>query len=243
MWKLLLLFTVLVVIEPTSALSSRSIPRRSFLTSATAMITATVPLASTAETIGKDPNCNERGCLGVWDGLLADCPHNIVLPMSGASCASSQDDTPGIFAEPWDFGDSEFLDYTDQMKRFIPAIQLVSAKRGDTVDVLLQKERYLRVRFRDGKTSEISVGEFYFTPNDTTVQFRVGSVDGTALWSLRNLERCELIRKKMGYQKLPVLRNRKQAFFFGESELDSFGPGSAALGPPAEMSRNQLEGR
>lgn len=53
-----------------------------------------------AETVGKDPNCNDASCLGVWDGLLADCPHGIIDIKSGAGCASSQDDTPGVFAEP-----------------------------------------------------------------------------------------------------------------------------------------------
>ncbi len=52
-----------------------------------------------AETIGKDLNCNAKSCLGVWDGLLADCPHGGTLA-GGAGCVSSQDDTPGTFAEP-----------------------------------------------------------------------------------------------------------------------------------------------
>jgi hypothetical protein len=47
----------------------------------------------------------------------------------------------------------------------------------------------------------------------------------------------------MGYLKLPVLRNRRRTLFFGESDLDTFGPGSAALGPPAEMTTGELEGR
>ena len=55
------------------------------------------PVAA-AETIGKDPNCNDSACIGVWDGLLADCPHQIFS--SGAGCTASQDDTPGIFSEP-----------------------------------------------------------------------------------------------------------------------------------------------
>ena len=53
-----------------------------------------------AETIGKDENCTDRSCLGVWDGLLADCPHDGGLSIGGAGCVSSQDDTPGNFAEP-----------------------------------------------------------------------------------------------------------------------------------------------
>ena len=56
--------------------------------------------ALAAETIGKDPNCNSPSCLGIWDGLLADCPHGAITMNSGAGCASSQDDTPGVFAEP-----------------------------------------------------------------------------------------------------------------------------------------------
>jgi hypothetical protein len=53
------------------------------------------------ETIGKDPDCDDSTCLGVWDGLLADCPHGGSSRMPfGAGCTSSQDDTPGIFSEP-----------------------------------------------------------------------------------------------------------------------------------------------
>ena len=63
------------------------------------------PLVSVAaETVGKDPDCNDSTCLGVWDGLLADCPHDTTtatfIQGGGAGCVSSQDDTPGIFAEP-----------------------------------------------------------------------------------------------------------------------------------------------
>lgn len=238
-------FALLALCFPTThALSTGyKMHRRSFLVSAASLLTASQAVA--AETIGKDPNCNDRACLGVWDGLLADCPHIIstVPMMGGAGCVASQDDTPGIFAEPWDYGDLESIRYEDQMRRLVLAIQTVSSKRRDDADILQQEGRYLRVRFRDGNTSESSIGEFYFTPNDTTVQFRVEAVQGTAILSLRNQVRCELIRKQMGYLKLPVLRNRKQSFFFGESDLDTFGPGSAALGPPAEMATGELEGR
>ena len=131
------------------------------------------------------------------------------------------------------------------MKLLVPTIQLVSARRGDQVQILSTIDRYLKVLFTDGKSGEKSVGEFYFTPNDTTVQFRVGSISGSGsiLGSLRNIERCEMIRKELRYLKIPVLRNRKRSLFFVESDLDSFGPGSAALGPPAEMRTGELEGR
>lgn len=203
-------------------------------------------VAFAAETVGKDPNCNDASCLGVWDGLLADCPHGKIVMNSGAGCAASQDDTPGVFAEPWDYSDAPnaSLDYNDQMRLLIPAIKLVCSKRGDQVEIIVQEGRYLRVLFTDGKTGERSTGEFYFTENDSTVQFRVGAVDPKLLSaSTKNLERCEMIRKELRFTKIPVLRNRKRVLFFAESDFDSFGPGSASLGPPAEMTTGELEGR
>jgi len=152
----------------------------------------------------------------------------------------------------WDYSEApnNSLDYQDQMRLLVPAIKLVCSRRGDQVQIVLQNERYLRVLFTDGKTEEKSSGEFYFTVNDATVQFRVGALyPATASSpkfmsaSTKNLERCEMIRKELRYTKIPVLRNRKRAFFFAESDLDSFGPGSAALGPPAEMTTGELEGR
>jgi len=139
------------------------------------------------------------------------------------------------------------------MERLIPAIIFTSSKRGDDVQILKQENRYIRVLFTDNKTLERSVGEFYFTPDDTTVQFRVGSLvtsssnasmmsAAASLSSMKNLERCEAIRKQLGYLKLPILRNRQRLFFFGESDFDAFGPGSASIGSPAEMRRDELEG-
>lgn len=200
-------------------------------------------IANAAETVGKDPNCNDASCLGVWDGLLADCPHTS-NKLKGAGCVSSQDDTPGVFAEPWDYSE-EYTDedsYVKQTDLLILALQTVSKQHGDEVDVELQSGRYLRVAFKDGSTGESSTGEFYFTPNDTTVQFRMGSsamTSGSLVGrSLSNKERSERIRKALRYTKLPVLRNRKRTWVFVESDdMDGFGPGySEALGPPAEMS-------
>jgi uncharacterized protein (DUF1499 family) len=210
------------------------------------LVASSPPSVVAAETVGKDPDCNDRECLGVWDGLLADCPRGGILRGGGAGCTSSQDDTPGIFSEPWDYAEApnNSLDWQVQMRLLVPAIQLVSARRGDQAQILSQVDRYLRVLFVDGKSGEKSVGEFYFTPNDTTVQFRVNSLSGAGgLGSLRNIERCEMIRKELRFLKIPVLRNRRRSLFFGESDLDTFGPGSAALGPPAEMRTGELEGR
>mmetsp|Transcript_8821 Transcript_8821/g.13534 ORF Transcript_8821/g.13534 Transcript_8821/m.13534 type:complete len:276 (-) Transcript_8821:462-1289(-) len=233
----------------TGAQNERAKSRREFLSKTiSSMVGVSVSpiVAHASETVGKDPECNDKNCLGVWDGLLADCPHSGSLLKGGAGCASSQDDTPGVFAEPWDYSESNSLDWEDQARLLVPAIQLVSSRRGDKADVLFQKDRYLRILFTDGKTGVKSIGEFYFTPDDTTVQFRVGTLDADSSIlskSLSNQERCELIRKELRYLKIPVLRNRKRTLLFVESDLDTFGPGSAALGPPAEMTTGELEGR
>lgn len=125
-------------------------------------------IANAAETIGKDPTCNNPTCLGVWDGLLADCPHdNESKSLLGgrAGCVSSQDDTPGFFAEPWDYSDTTTATnavsvndvYIGQMDALILTLETISKERGDTVEVDLQSGRYLRVLFKDGSSSESSV--------------------------------------------------------------------------------------
>ncbi|KAL3798244.1 hypothetical protein ACHAW5_001370 [Stephanodiscus triporus] len=161
--------------------------------------------AIAAETVGKDADCDDASCLGVWDGLLAHCPHPPGRGgggWGGAGCVSSQDDAPGIFAEPWDYSDDVPLipssssssssskktaeeeeeedkdardDYAKRMDRLILALDTTSRERGDSVAVLVREGRYLRAFVVDGVTGEGSVCEFYFTPDDTTVQFRLGS--------------------------------------------------------------------
>ena len=210
------------------ALAPSSRQRREFvskiLASSASVLVGTASVAH-AETVGKDENCQDSSCLGVWDGLLADCPHGKLDMKSGAGCVSSQDDTPGVFAEPWDYSEApnDSMDYQDQMRLLRPSIELVCSKRGDSVQNLVEDGRYLRVIFTDNKTKEKSVGEFYFTPNDSTVQFRIGTLTpgggsaGFISASLKNIERAEMIRKQCRYTKIPVLRNRRRSFVFGES--------------------------
>ena len=193
---------------------------------------------------------------------ILDCPHTNAnlgkfmpgMPGGGAGCTSSQDDTPGIFSEPWDYSETpvvQSLDYADQMRVLRPTVEKVAARRGDNCEILIENDRYLRALITDGTSSEKSIAEFYFTPNDVTVQFRIGSVvtnevNGKTLLrgsSLRNIERGEMIRKELRYLKIPVLRNRKRLLFFAETDFDQFGPGSASLGPPAEMKAGEVDGR
>jgi hypothetical protein len=142
----------------------------------------------------------------------------------------------------WDYSETDSLDWEYQQKRLLTIMEGVSWQRNENVQLLFQQGRYTRALFTDSKTAEQSIGEFYFTPNDTTVQFRLASSSNASLLSTKNLNRSEALRKQLGYLKLPVLRNRKRTLFFGESDLDSFGPGSASLGPPAEMRTRELEG-
>jgi hypothetical protein len=100
----------------------------------------------------------------------------------------------------------------------------------------MQQDRYLRVFFTDRKLGGKSTGEFYFTPDDTTVQFRVGSLSSASV----PLPPSETLNDVKWYK-----RNFDTSSYlcFGESESDTFGPGSAALGPPAEMRTGEIEGR
>jgi hypothetical protein len=238
----------------SSGSSTRGFSRRHFFAAGSSLaVGGLLPPTSAAETVGKEEGCNDATCLGVWDGLLADCPHpakNNFLGGAGAACVSSQDDTPGVFAEPWDFAESDTMNWEDQMERLVATLLKVTARRNEDLRFLVRQGRYVRVAIVDARSQETSVEEFYFTPNDTTVQFRIGSLPGIQRsispfsTSLSNLERSEELRKELRYLKVPVLRNRRRSLFFVEADgLDSFGPGSAALGPPTEMTTGELEGR
>jgi uncharacterized protein (DUF1499 family) len=206
-------------------------------------------VAVAAETVGKDDDCTSPYCLGVWDGLLADCQDN--------NCVSSQDDTPRVFMEPWDYSESMSTTTSTTapppppgsiLERILAVLQSSSSssaaqslslrrilsignrKAGETSRMMIRDpDRYLRVEFADG-----GLGEFYVTPNDTTVQFRLTTTTtnggGT---TFSNRQRAEAIRKRLQYQKLIVLRNRRRSLWFVESDVfDTFGPRSSALGPP-----------
>lgn len=191
-----------------------------------------------AETVGKDDDCSSIYCLGVWDGILADCNER--------NCVSSQDDTPSVFAEPWDYSDVMY-ESSSPPGRILDRI-LTYLQRGSSNPLQLRRilyigdrqntnrveddDRYLRVEFTDG-----AIGEFYLTPNDVTIQFRIAG------GSINNRKRAETIRTNLSFVKIPVLRNRQRSFFFLESDtLDRFGPRSSAMGPPAEL-RENIESR
>ncbi len=191
-----LLMTLLMLPSVSTLVLSRS----TFLTSLSTSLTSIVLPSQTP----CDPQNSTPYCIGVIDGLLADCPTN--------KCVSTQDDRPAVFANPWTW-DYHLPDDTGApiLDRLRSAIEL----RADYSVTLDYDPPYARFSFGDG--TEV---EFYKTPSDDTMQFRSNGPGGNG----RQRRRLEEIRIAMGMENLPVLRNRKRRLLFVESPLDDFGP-------------------
>ena len=193
------------------------------------------PLPSlAAERVAWD--CSGGNCLGVSDGLLASC--------DSTSCVSSQDDATGggsCFAEPWTYDLT--LDEAFQLLRRTVE-RRVGANSGEEVSITSVVEeksfRYLRVTY--GERDDV---EFFLPANDVTVQFRAARRSRQPDFRA-NARRLEAIRVSLRFEKIPVVRNRREAFFgiFGESAFDSFGPAvgiAADVDPAATETREELE--
>jgi len=89
------------------------------------------------------------------------------------------------------------------------------------------QDRYLRVEFTDWMNN-VDDAEFYFTENDTTVQFKVMRRVGENAVLMANTKevakRMERIRTGLHWSKVPVLRNRIRKLGVVESPWDTFGP-------------------
>lgn len=115
---------------------------------------------------------------------------------------------------------------------------------------------YLRAEFTSNGLggAVIDDAEFFFPINDTLIQFRAarrGDFGRVASDFGANRKRLEQARIALGYEKVPVLRNRRRALVVVESPLDSFGPAMYApddLGftardmVPAEAGRQEMYG-
>ncbi|CAM9198624.1 unnamed protein product, partial [Phaeothamnion confervicola] len=143
-------------------------------------------------------------CLGVVNDLFSDCP-------ASPTCVSSQDDRPYPFAEPWTFDGTQEA----SKQKLLTYLELMPGTKAPT-------DRYLRFEFTEWLTGAIDDAEWYFTPNDSTIQFR-SARRGAITDFGQNRRRLEGIRIALGFDKVPVLRNRKRALFFGESVFDTFG--------------------
>ena len=128
----------------------------------------------------------------------------------------SQDDSPPVFLPPWEF-DGNFVNIKKNL------LVYVSSLKG--AELIQDRDRYIRFRFTDKNDKNIVDDvEFYFTPNDSIIQFR-SCRRGNVLTDFNvNRNRIEDIRIKLGLESIAVLRNRRRSFIFGESPLDTFGP-------------------
>ena len=163
--------------------------------------------------------------LGIVNDLLADC--------DSRGCISSQDDsTEGgrCFAEPWTY-ESSMRESFAELRTVV--MDFRAGGLGKDIDVEVVKDFedpdgkfcYLRVAYVNKRSGAIDDAEWYLPRDDVLIQFRSGRRVGTPPDLTReNERRLESIRKTLHYDKIPVLRNRRRAFPFGESPFDSFGP-------------------
>ena len=148
-------------------------------------------------------------------GLLNPC-------ITDKECLSSQDDRPFCFLPPWSYNGN----FERAKEKLINAIMKIKNTK-----LLSDDDRYIRVEFND--SSGIDEVEFYFTPNDYTIQFRAYRKVDNNLNQLRflsndsNRNRLEKLRLQLGFEEIEVLRNRRRLFIFGESPFDTFGPPSS----------------
>ncbi|KAA8498966.1 hypothetical protein FVE85_6551 [Porphyridium purpureum] len=141
--------------------------------------------------------------------MLAPCP-------SMWTCVSSQDDNPAHFAPPWEYDQNR----TAAFERLKSALQI---EKGASIEYVSNDGSYLYVTF----TSPIGIDdcEFFFTPNDNTIQFRSARRGTAAPWDANvNFSRLEALRKKCKFTNVDILRNRQRVFLFFESPFDRFGP-------------------
>ena len=145
-------------------------------------------------------------------GFFATCQSN------SYACVSSQDDRPPYFLEPWCYDGSTSAMYTRLLRYLVdyPGCTIISGS---------ENERYLLVQFKNNDQT-IDECEFYFTPNDNTIQFhsyRILPKNQLIDFNV-NKNRIQLIANKLHLESVPVLRNRRRVLFFIESPFDTFGP-------------------
>jgi len=182
------------------------------------------------------PAFADRGSLGA-DGLFPDCDSN--------ACVSSQDDRPQVWDPPWIFEDS-LEESVKSLKR------VITDRLGGTIEQ--SDDRYVRARFESrGLLNSVVVddAEFFFAPNDTLVQFRASRQGEGGSDFGENRKRLERARLALGWEQVPVLRNRRRALVVVESPFDTFGPSrnerdELGFTPgemvPAEIPRREIYG-
>ena len=152
-------------------------------------------------------------------GLFGLCTDVSLL----SSCVSSQDDRPAFFMSPWCYEGGYQLAKTRLLEKVleIPGASITNVRTMNT-------DRFVAVEFSDEKRGTIDDAEFFFTPNDNTVQFRSIRRGNTYDFGV-NRRRIENLRIALRFDSVPVLRNRRRILLFIESPFDTFGPATIEL--------------
>jgi len=188
----------------SNVVSSSSLAMKLLLVASTTSISKNV-LASTGST-GVDAM-----------GLFELCSDDNNKVFNG--CVSSQDDRPSYFLPPWSYDGTMENAKRKLLDKIINIPGAMIKKSSDMINY----DRLIIVEFKNNNDNSIDDTEFYFTPNDNTIQYR--SICRNKNFDFgRNRQRIENIRISLHYENIPVLRNRKKVLFFIESPLDEFGP-------------------
>ncbi|GLC40701.1 hypothetical protein PLESTB_000031200 [Pleodorina starrii] len=181
---------------------TEALPRRLALLSALSLsgiLQETEPLTGSCPT-----------CVGVVDGTLGSCA-------GLRSCLSSFDDRPGHFVAPWTY---DTVGRTEAVKLLAQAVQTLGGR-------VLKEENgtsygYVYATWESWQgTDDV---EFLLPDGDNTVVLRSAArVQGVPDLG-RNEQRLEQLRVELGWELVPILRNRQRALFFVESSWDRFGP-------------------
>lgn len=147
-------------------------------------------------------------CIGVVDDTLGACS-------ATTNCVSSFDDRPKFFVAPWEFPGG--------LKAAVSNLQEALLQSGATVKEMSERYIYAVFTGEDGVSDDV---EFLFSdPSvDATVNVRSASRATDYKDSGRNGKRLEALRMELGWEQVPILRNRQRRLFFIESPWDTFGP-------------------
>eukprot|EP01026_Neomeris_dumetosa_P001356 TRINITY_DN10336_c0_g1_i1.p2 TRINITY_DN10336_c0_g1~~TRINITY_DN10336_c0_g1_i1.p2 ORF type:complete len:261 (-),score=30.00 TRINITY_DN10336_c0_g1_i1:160-942(-) len=145
-------------------------------------------------------------CVGGFSDTLGSCA-------GLKNCISTYDDRPGYFIAPWEYDGSQ--------QEAMLKLKTLLDEQGATI--LQERNNYVYVVFESfgGLIDDV---EFLFPQEDNTLSVRSASrVQGVSDFG-RNERRLERIRIQLGWENVPVLRNRQRLLGVVESPFDSFGP-------------------
>lgn len=160
------------------------------------------PLAAIAISLAIASAPNIAHALGVRNGLLQDCQQNQF------TCVASQDDTPSVFLEPWEY-DEDIED--------VQALLLKLVLSEPQARLVEQTSDYIRFELPSDDL------EFFFPRDDNIVHFR-SARRGPGFDFLENRRRLERIRGKAGLTQITVLRGRQSTLNMFETPFDKFAP-------------------